>query len=83
MPFKCMMGPPEKDGKWTVVGHMPVAMSDHCLVPLNKTHVLLNAGEWSGSLVSHIAGPNKQFTGNSTIYNTRNNEFTPGVTFKH
>ena len=33
-------------GYWKIVGNLPLGMSDHCMVSLNGTHAVLNAGEW-------------------------------------
>ena len=33
-------------GDWKIVGNLPLGMSDHCMVALDDSHAVLNAGEW-------------------------------------
>ena len=33
-------------GYWKIVGSLPLGMSDHCMVALDESHAVLNAGEW-------------------------------------
>ena len=33
-------------GDWKIVGSLPLGMSDHCMVALDDSHAVLNAGEW-------------------------------------
>ena len=59
------------DGRWEIVGKMPLGMSDHCMVLLDSTHALLNAGEW---LMEGEA-----MTGDSYVFDSISMKFTKGI----
>ena len=46
-------------------------MSDHCMVLLNDTHAILNAGEWLAE--------GDAMTGDSYIFDSISLEFTKGI----
>ena len=58
-------------GEWKIVGKLPLAMSDHCMIPLNNTHAVLNAGEWLGE--------GDAMTGDSYIFDSTSMKFTKGI----
>ena len=58
-------------GEWRIVGRMPLGMSDHCMVLLNSTHAILNAGEW---LMEGDA-----MTGDSYVFDSTSMTFTKGI----
>ena len=58
-------------GEWRIVGKMPLGMSDHCMVLLNSTHAILNAGEW---LMEGDA-----MTGDSYVFDSLSMKFTKGI----
>ena len=60
---------------WQIVGKMPLGMSDHCMVSLNDTHALLNAGEWLAE--------GEAMTGDSYIFDSISLEFTKGIVIRH
>ena len=62
---------PSSVGEWKIVGKLPLAMSDHCMIPLNNTHAVLNAGEWLGE--------GDAMTGDSYIFDSTSMKFTKGI----
>ena len=66
------------------MGQLPSAMSDQCVVRLNSTHLLLNAGEWPKQDVDPTNDPcnvAKQcgfMTGDSFVFDLFSMKFTQG-----